>query len=461
MENNKRHRFGFKIRTFSILVLAVSITISLVLYYAVSDVTKNYQKMYGYTDAYIQSEVQLVQLKVSLDKMAEYCRSFVYSGDLSYLQSYYQEKLNNDQIHNSAAYLKTYMENSPSYTYLLMCLAYSDRIVDEESHALILALDGYHIDKAHYPEYLRSMDLTKMEKMLNDEGKISFSQTIIFGTNYLKYKEMINEKLELCLNELADKTMTMQNDSMQIIYESLVRIRWLTLLSLVMVTLIVAIIWFFLARPLEINAAHIRKHEFLNVTGVKEMQVLTDAYNMMFADVKKDNEKLSFEATHDALTGLYNRKAFDMKYEDYAKRDVCLLFVDIDSFKVFNDIYGHDIGDQVLIKVANALKRSFRGEDMVFRLGGDEMVVIMVNMRKENKVTVRHKCTLIREILIREDKLPPVTVSIGAAFSNEKFSTGSLLKDADLAVYEAKKTKDTMVFFSEDIAKQANTNEEI
>ena len=103
-------------------------------------------------------------------------------------------------------------------------------------------------------------------------------------------------------------------------------------------------------------------------------------------------ERLAKEATTDPLTGLLNRNAFmshvQLALTRHSKAAVGLLFLDLDRFKVVNDTCGHDVGDEVLIRVARALERVTRSGDVVARLGGDEFVVLCQGVDAETIATV-------------------------------------------------------------------------
>ena len=94
-------------------------------------------------------------------------------------------------------------------------------------------------------------------------------------------------------------------------------------------------------------------------------------------------DQIRFQATHDYLTGLPNRYLFYDRFSQaiaYArrkKRKVSLLFIDLDNFKVVNDTYGHDVGDDLLKEAAERLRKVFREMDTICRLGGDEFTVIL------------------------------------------------------------------------------------
>ncbi len=169
---------------------------------------------------------------------------------------------------------------------------------------------------------------------------------------------------------------------------------------------------------------------------------MASAYNDMFEKVMANQEELSFAANHDPLTGLYNRNVFDKVRNSDERRAHALLLVDMDKFKEVNDNYGHDTGDMVLKKVADILKNSFRNEDYVCRIGGDEFAVIMVHAGPELKDLIRNKMIRANEKLAdTSDGLPQVSLSVGVAFSQPGSISEDIFKNADLALYRLKNSK--------------------
>lgn len=160
----------------------------------------------------------------------------------------------------------------------------------------------------------------------------------------------------------------------------------------------------------------------------------------MEAFYKKDIERLSFQASHDELTGLYNRFGYDFLISEAELSSICLLMVDVDDFKSINDTHGHEIGDRVLIKIAEALKRNFRSYDCICRVGGDEFVVVMTHAHTGLRALVKSKVEKVnRELADTADGLPPISVSVGITFGSEAADTIELLKLADLAMYDLKR----------------------
>jgi diguanylate cyclase (GGDEF)-like protein len=113
--------------------------------------------------------------------------------------------------------------------------------------------------------------------------------------------------------------------------------------------------------------------------------------------------------------------------------------LDVDKFKQINDGNGHDLGDRALVKVAGTILKSFRSQDHVCRIGGDEFAVIMVHTDPGHTELVKRKVAHINELLGRgEDGLPPISLSCGVAFGDESQDTEVVFKRADTALYAVK-----------------------
>lgn len=172
---------------------------------------------------------------------------------------------------------------------------------------------------------------------------------------------------------------------------------------------------------------------------------------------KKYEERIRYQAYHDLLTGLPNRRMFEERLQ-YVLADarrkgemVAVLFLDLDGFKQVNDTLGHEAGDKVLCDIAAALTRSLRESDTVARLGGDEFMIILPHLQSTddaNPVINRILNACRKDYSSGEVKLA-VSASIGVAFfpaHGTRVST--LMKNADIAMYRAKDAgRDQAVFY--------------
>ncbi|MDX1528121.1 MAG: EAL domain-containing protein [Gammaproteobacteria bacterium] len=164
-------------------------------------------------------------------------------------------------------------------------------------------------------------------------------------------------------------------------------------------------------------------------------------------EARANNEKLSYQASHDALTGLLNRHEFERRLSHArrtAEQENCehtLCFLDLDQFKVVNDTAGHVAGDALLKQFAALLKQQLRRQDAIARFGGDEFALLMEHCSVEQ---ARQKAESLRQIVEShnfswEDQIFSVGVSIGLAPINSASGTPSdILRHADIACYAAK-----------------------
>ena len=163
---------------------------------------------------------------------------------------------------------------------------------------------------------------------------------------------------------------------------------------------------------------------------------------------KKRQAESEHQATHDALTGLANRRLVITQMErfialaDRHQSSVAVCFIDLDGFKAVNDTYGHDAGDIVLKTVAKRLKSTVREHDCVARLGGDEFVVVLTGRNdRDSVVHTMQRClqAVLVPIVVEDVHTASVGCSIGIAYyEGDHESCDSLLERADEAMYMAK-----------------------
>lgn len=183
-------------------------------------------------------------------------------------------------------------------------------------------------------------------------------------------------------------------------------------------------------------------------------------------EAKRLMKALKESSFKDGLTGLYNRRfleeSFDNLVAGILRRGTILglLMCDIDFFKQINDVYGHDVGDIVLKEIANNIKNCVRTSDMVFRFGGEEFLVLLVDSKKDAAVDVAEK---IRE-RIKETKIKIAggfiqkTISIGVSeFPLDTQNFWEAIKFADVALYKAKELgRNRVIRFTPDMWTEEN-----
>jgi diguanylate cyclase (GGDEF)-like protein len=157
--------------------------------------------------------------------------------------------------------------------------------------------------------------------------------------------------------------------------------------------------------------------------------------------------RLSFEANHDPLTGLPNRRAFVERLEEAVRAahehgtQHAVAFLDLDRFKVLNDRFGHALGDRLLREVARAMGRVVRGADVIGRIGGDEFALLLSECSLENARNIANKMRQVveRHRIEHQGESLGVGVSIGLAVIDATTQSAErALSEADAACYQAK-----------------------
>ena len=171
-------------------------------------------------------------------------------------------------------------------------------------------------------------------------------------------------------------------------------------------------------------------------------------------ELKRDQE-IAYLANNDALTGCYNRSGFARALtnqkimQDHISG--ALIFIDLDNFKPINDSFGHDVGDQLLVAIVQALKSELRHTDVISRFGGDEFLIFLSNIQGKEHITDKAQSLLhaISRITHVNDIAINISASLGISqypVDGDNYST--LLKKADHAMYQAKaRGKNQLQFF--------------
>lgn len=169
--------------------------------------------------------------------------------------------------------------------------------------------------------------------------------------------------------------------------------------------------------PLKKFLHAIKNDEKLNIIGSTELRNLAISYNEIY-EIKARNERALLEkAEYDALTGILNRRAFDQicATSTEKRQNIALVLVDMDNFKRINDTFGHSGGDTVLRSIATILRETFRKDDYVARIGGDEFAVILQNFKPAAQNRIIEKISIVNKKLAeRLGDLGEVSISAGA-----------------------------------------------
>ena len=410
------------------------------LYICDSMATHGYLRMEQASERYILAEQAAANLEAGSDTLTEAVRSFVVTGEFPYLQNYFTEANETRRRDKAVSDLESMMSrDSTAYTRLSDALSLSNELMADEHQAMNLILSSGEYEEALIPDELREAGLSPEDAAKSPAEKYRLALNLVYGDRYEDYKARIRSNTRACTEELIeanDKERMRLNDRLEVLLSVQ------TVLTVLMLAVVLAIVLYisgWIRKPLTSMVEQMRAKKTVLPAGAEELRFVSETYNTIFEENRRTHERLTYGNMHDALTGLYNRSAYDFMRHDLDMSRNALLLVDVDRFKGINDTYGHDVGDLVLKRVADVLKYSFRSTDLVFRLGGDEFVVIMTNVDSSMRDQVKRKIDQANVMLQKPaDDLPPTSLSVGVAFADRENPEGDIFKDADTALYRVK-----------------------
>jgi diguanylate cyclase (GGDEF)-like protein/PAS domain S-box-containing protein len=203
--------------------------------------------------------------------------------------------------------------------------------------------------------------------------------------------------------------------------------------------------------------------EILSIDTVKDSAGVVQHYIAIFTDIshiKEHQRELDRIAHYDALTGLPNRRLFDDRLSmelERARRQkeaVAVCFLDLDGFKAVNDTYGHEVGDRLLSVLGERLRLALRAHDSVARMGGDEFVLLLAQLPRDNprpmaSEIIDRVLRAVEQPVTLSDRPIAVSASVGVAvFPEIDLPADQLLRYADRAMYKAKQQgRNRSIFF--------------
>ena len=438
-QSNLFARHGVSMRNLNLLMASVTILLSVFLLIATFRANSVYSQMRVDTVNYIKWQRDAYEMQNASDYLTEQARCFTETGDRSYLDRYFEEATVARRRENAVASIHSFLSESPALTALRAAMAESVALMEREYHAMRLTVEAYGYDAAAYPEEIRQYRLPAEETALSREKMDSLARSLMFDDQYHAEKELISQNMQDCLARLVDEIDTRQEATADRL-QRVLTIQRVLIISTISITLFTMLLTLLLViSPLLRAVVFIRADEPIPVRGSNEFQFLAKTYNLMYEANREQKEQLAYDATHDPLTGIYNRSGYDFFLKNTDWSASALLLFDVDGFKKVNDTYGHEMGDILLKKVAESISACFRSQDYVCRIGGDEFAVIMVHVKNAEETMITDKVNRINDMLQRQSSIPDMHVSCGVAFGKADRNTEDLFRTADQALYRVKR----------------------
>ncbi|MCR5338573.1 MAG: GGDEF domain-containing protein [Lachnospiraceae bacterium] len=430
---------GISLGNLNILMLIAALVVSGILFVSMHYTTVVYRETHETTQKLIRWRDSSVQLQVASDYLTEQIRMFALTGEIQYLDNYFTEaKVTKRRDHALEAF-DEHGRNFASYKSLTQAMNDSVELMDTEYRAAKLTAQAFGIAEDTLPEEVLSAVLTEYEEGLDSEEKKDYAIKLLIGEEYNKMKTSISSHMQQCLRELSEELMAEQNAAAKKLEQQVFVEHVLSVVLILIMLAIVMMTFFMIIKPLQKCVELIRDEKDIPINGAYEIRFLAKTYNLMYNANLSNKEKLTYAATHDKLTGLYNRRGYDFLIKNVDLETSSLVLFDIDYFKEVNDGNGHDVGDRILRRVSETIFNSFRSQDYVCRIGGDEFAVIMVHADEQLTNLMKKKIQMINEVLSEEiDGEPTVSVSAGMVFGKKTDTPETIFKKADEVLYQAK-----------------------
>ena len=404
-------------------------------------VTSGYLRMERASRNYISAQHSAYEMEMGSDNLTDQVRSFVVTGDPEYMEAYFTEAEVTRRRDWAVETLETLLNGTDNlaYSYLAESLRWSNELMELEYHAMKLTAEAEGMRPEDIPAVVQEWTLSPEEQRMSPDEKQAAAIELVYGAEYVRYKSQIRENASRCTDILIEESEKSSNGATENMRRLTTIQSILTITVIVLVAAIVAFIIIWIQNPINQMVRRMRAKGKVPPTGASELRYVAETYNEIYDDNKSTNDRLNYNATHDALTGLLNRSAYNIMSRDIELGHTALLLVDVDKFKSINDTYGHAVGDRLLKKVADMLQTSFRSVDMIFRIGGDEFVVIMTGVDSSMRDSLKAKIDQLNIMLQKPtDDLPPTSLSVGIAFADRENPEGDIFKDADTALYRVK-----------------------
>ena len=451
---NKTKKDGISLRKLNYILFFVTLFLLICLAASILLTFTRFSGVRTDTDNYIEWQTAAEKLQIGSDYLTEQVRSFSVTGDRQYLDNYFEESTVTRQRDSSIEAIRQNLSGTDAYDYLASAMEISMKLMEREYYSMRLTVEAYKLNIAELPFEIRSVELSDEDLALSADEQAKKAQDMLFDEEYHGAKELISGNIARCVASIATITRDNMSDSFDKLRVRLILQNALVLMLGAAVVVIVVCTSIFVFKPLIRAVPNIKAEKKISEKGAYEYSYLAKTYNSMFETNKDQKKQLAYEATHDILTNVFNRAGFEKYCDDFSLKNTAMIIIDIDNFKKINDTYGHGTGDRSLVTVAGEIKRNFRTNDIICRIGGDEFVVIMINVRDndEFRSIIKHKFTRINESIGNpENDLPPFAISAGIVFSDEQCTdSDELFNRADAALYHIKNSgKRSCAFYDE------------
>lgn len=432
---------GVRLRIMNYVTGGLALGIAVLMLTATFLAVGGYNSLQDTTEIFIECRESATDIQEASDYLTEHVRYFVGSGMRQYLDLYFKEAKETQRREKGLETLGKYFSGTELYDDLKNAVEGSYSLMETEYYAMRLRLETIDgVNLSEYPAEVSGVSLDPADLARSREDQTDLSRKLVYDEEYEVKKDEITRQINKCLEGLENNLREQKAAQTAEVHVLVVLERVLIVLTATTVALLVILTSLMVFHPLIRAERLIRSEKMLPAEkGSYEYRFFAATYNKMFEASRESKERLAFKASHDYLTGIFNRSGLDRYLDRAARGRNALVLVDLDGFKQINDANGHDVGDKILQRLSEKLSSVFRADDRICRIGGDEFAVIMWNAGAESSGMIREKVAAINaEMRLPTDDVPSASISVGVAFGGE--GTGrDLFRHADRELYRVKR----------------------
>ena len=408
-------------------------------------------------------------IRETSDLLTEQCKGYIYLEKRVYIDEYWREISDTKSIEKAVKNLQDFDLKTSELLAAENAKQESDNLIKLEAWAMRMVAEANGIPETDMPPILQSVTLRDEEQRLSANAKKQIAREYMLSPEYGQSKNLIDGYLKKFIEQISESRHTSVEATAQKIQDALYRIQFYNILLVLIVSLEVILFYFKVIMPFLRYSRDIQKLDsnnglVLKPCGFREMKLFANIFNHTYTDLLCKQKKLEQISTTDILTGIANRAAL----EDYVKtllkdgkKNIGLLMMDVDNFKLFNDGFGHLVGDQVLIQMGSCFaKIASEHGGIAGRLGGEEFIIVVpdatVDLLERMAANIMDASIKIN---VKDLGMPEacirVTVSVGSTIwpRGRMGDIKSMIRQADMALYQAKgRGKNQHVMYSEEEA---------
>ncbi len=434
------HAKGFSLKLVAWLISIFAVVISGLLVFSVVYISQKNEEINVSTQNYIVLKNAASDVQLASDDLTNDVRLFVTTAKKEYMDSYFVEANETRRRENAIDIIHELTEGTSIHETVHndVTEAYneSQELMKLEFYAMKLICLDEGVSFEEYPEVANY----EIDSSLPVSEYFNEAMEAVFGDEYMQSKKIIISNVDNAIktiDDLMEKNISRSETYLRglIIFQSIIII-----INIAFIAGVVILMHIYIINPMNSAVNSLANNEEVRVKSNREFNYLADVFNRVHKANEDIKESLKYEAEHDKLTGLYNRTGYDRVFKSLKLDKTIYVLLDIDKFKEVNDTLGHEMGDKVLTRTADVIKKYFNDNNSYLcRIGGDEFAIIIDNATTDMNDVIVDKCKKMDEEISRAaGNMPGTSLSIGIAHGTIRDTTDTLFRKADSALYKIK-----------------------